>query len=296
MWQQIKILLEPQDCPALEELLLARGAAAVSYLDAADQAVFQELPGATTLWDHTCMLCLFDGGKDLDALLRLLSGDQRVKNRVELLVEELADQPWERAWMAQFHPRQYGEKLWIVPSSQTPPDTDAINILLDPGLAFGTGSHPTTALCLRWLEQAKLTDCRVIDYGCGSGVLAIAAALLGAEKVYAVDHDPQAILATQDNSRRNGLDDARVMACLPDALPTLAADVLIANILAEPLLELAPDLAQLIRPGGLFAMSGLLHTQVPTLCEHYQRWFQLAEPQVEEEWVLLSGTRTGDNQ
>ena len=193
--------------------------------------------------------------------------------------------------MDNFAPKQFGKRLWICPSWQSPPDPEAVNILLDPGLAFGTGSHATTALCLRWLEQANLRDKTVIDYGCGSGILAIAAALLGADKIHAVDNDPQAIAATIDNSLRNDLPLDKITAYLPDALPELQADFLLANILAEPLHELADQFATLLKPEGKIVLSGILEEQTESLLARFERWFSLDKPATEDGWVRLSGYR-----
>ena len=193
--------------------------------------------------------------------------------------------------MDNFAPRQFGKRLWICPSWQSPPDPEAINILLDPGMAFGTGSHATTALCLRWLEQADLRDKAVIDYGCGSGILAIAAARLGADKIHAVDNDPQAIAATVDNSLRNDIPLHKITAYLPKALPKLQADFLLANILAEPLHELADQFANLVKPKGKIVLSGILEEQTEPLIARYGRWFSLDSPMTEDGWVRLSGSR-----
>lgn len=291
MWQQIKIQLKSEDASALEQKLMDSGALSISYLDAEDQAVFQKEPGETPLWNNTFLLCLFDERTELDPLLSELRLNTQILNNESLAIEVIEDQDWERSWMADFHPMQFGEKLWIYPSWQSPPDPDAANIMLDPGLAFGSGTHTTTSLCLRWLDRANLSSKEVIDYGCGSGVLAIGAAVLGASRVHAVDNDPQAIAATMDNSHRNNIDDDIITAYLPEALPALRADALIANILAEPLLDLSVKFADLVKPGGQIALSGILEEQIPSLLTCYKRWFDMLEPIVEDEWVLLTGTR-----
>jgi ribosomal protein L11 methyltransferase len=196
--------------------------------------------------------------------------------------------------MTDFKAMQFGEKLWICPSWQSPPDSDAVNIMLDPGLAFGSGSHATTSLCLQWLDQQDLSESDVIDYGCGSGILAIAAALLGAKSVTAVDNDPQAITATEDNSQRNELDPSRVLAYLPDDFQgsnETRADILIANILAEPLLQLAPRFAELLKVDGKIVLSGLLESQAEEIVLHYESWFDMDKPCIKDDWVRLSGRR-----
>lgn len=290
-WQQLKIQLHSDQIHALEPRLLANAAISISYLDAENQAIFQLEPGTTPLWDNSYLLCLFDETADLEALLKWLKQHPAVINKRLLQVEVLADQDWERSWMQDFKAMQFGNRLWICPSWQSPPDSDSINIMLDPGLAFGSGSHATTSMCLQWLAQAPLEGSEVIDYGCGSGVLAIAAALLGANRVYGVDNDPQAIVATLDNSHRNNIDDAVLTACLPEALPPLQVDILVANILAEPLLQLAEKFSILLKPGGKIVLSGLLPEQADTILNTYDRWFAMDTPVLEREWVRLSGTR-----
>ena len=290
-WQQLKIQLHSDQIHALEPRLLANAAISISYLDAENQAIFQLEPGSTPLWDNSYLLCLFDETADLEALLKWLKQHPAVINKRLLQVEVFADQDWERSWMQDFKAMQFGNRLWICPSWQSPPDSDSINIMLDPGLAFGSGSHATTSMCLQWLAQAPLEGSEVIDYGCGSGVLAIAAALLGANRVYGVDNDPQAIVATLDNSHRNNIDDAVLTACLPEALPPLQVDILVANILAEPLLQLAEKFSILLKPGGKIVLSGLLPELADTILNTYDRWFAMDTPVLEREWVRLSGTR-----
>ena len=192
--------------------------------------------------------------------------------------------------MENFKPICFGEKLWIVPSWHEPPQPNTVNILLDPGLAFGTGTHPTTALCLQWLDKADLTGKTVIDYGCGSGILAIAAALLGANKVIGVDTDPQALEATQANAQRNGV---IIETYLPQHCPTVECDLLLANILAGPLMELMPRFVELTRPDTQLVLSGILDVQADTVSQHYQTEFKMDNAVVLEEWVRLSGVRHG---
>ena len=280
-----------EHCAELEALLLEAGASSVTLMDAEDQPVFQREPGATPLWGTSTLTGLFPLEQNLKALLATLQFHPRVLNRDSLQLEPLQEQVWDRTWMDNFAPKQFGKRLWICPSWQSPPDPEAVNILLDPGLAFGTGSHATTALCLRWLEQADLRDKTVIDYGCGSGILAIAAALLGADKIYAVDNDPQAIAATVDNSSRNDMPFDKITASLPEALPKLQADFLLANILAEPLHELADQFATLLKPEGKIVLSGILEEQTASLMARYERWFRLDKPATEDGWVRLSGSR-----
>ena len=291
MWQQLKIQLHSEDASYFEQILFDSDAISISYLDAEDQPVFQEEPGSTPLWDNTFLLCLFNTKTDLGSLLNKLRCNTKVLNNKTLNIELIEDQDWERSWMKDFEPIKFGEKLWICPSWLSPPEPNAVNIKLDPGLAFGTGNHATTSLCLRWLDQADVRGSEVIDYGCGSGVLSIASALLGAVKVHSVDNDPQAISATIDNSRRNKVPGDVLTTYLPEAVPPVHADILIANILERPLIDLSEKFAELVKKGGYITLSGLLEEQIPSLLSCYDRWFDMEAPQVEQGWVLLCGTR-----
>lgn len=293
MWKQIAIQTRSEDCAELESLLLDQGALSITLLDDKDQPIFQKEPGATPLWDSVKLVSLFAEEQDLNPLVALLHFQPAVLNRDEIAVEEVVDQDWERSWMDNFQAMQFGEKLWICPSWQEPPDPAAVNIMLDPGLAFGSGTHATTTLCLRWLANTPMAGKEVVDYGCGSGVLGIAAALLGAGRVHAVDNDSQAIAATVDNSHRNNIASGQLTAYLPDALPAVKADILLANILAEPLHELADHLAELVKPGGKLVLSGILLDQAEALMASYSRWFDMDRQVTEGDWVRLTGTRNG---
>ncbi|GAB5499293.1 MAG: 50S ribosomal protein L11 methyltransferase [Pseudohongiellaceae bacterium] len=292
MWQQLTIRVRSTDAEPVEQTLLAHGAVSISYLDAEDQPVFQEEPGSTPLWDNSVLLALFAADTDLAELLDQFKHNPAISNAASLAVEQLEDQAWERAWMADFQPLEIGQRLWICPSWLPPPDPDAVTVLMDPGLAFGSGSHHTTELCLQWLDQADVSGKMVIDYGCGSGILAIAAAKLGATRVSAVDNDPQAILATLDNCQRNGVSLDTLHAYLPDALPAdTEADILIANILAAPLMSLAGLFAGLLRPGGQLVLSGLLESQIDQVAACYQDQFDLMSPVIAADWVRLDAMR-----
>lgn len=295
-WQQLRVQVRSDQIEPVERMLLEHGGLSISYLDAEDQPVFQKEPGSTPLWDLVDLVCLFEQDCNLDGLLFLLRQHPAVDDTATLTLEALEDQAWERSWMSDFKAMQFGERLWVCPSWQEPPEPDAINIMLDPGLAFGSGSHATTRLCLRWLEQNVGQSHTVIDYGCGSGILAIAAALLGAPRVIAVDNDPQAITATRENARRNNIADDVIACYLPEQFEeeddSPQADILVANILAEPLNELAARFASLTRAGGRLALSGILAEQADSLHSHYSQWFEMDEAVYSEEWARLTGRRS----
>ncbi|MDX1251879.1 MAG: 50S ribosomal protein L11 methyltransferase [Gammaproteobacteria bacterium] len=289
-WLQIKLDATPGNAPQLSDLLSEAGAGAVTFQDGSDQPLYEPPPGATPLWTQTQVVGLFEADVDVEAVLDHLRGALGQAGLAGCRVSPLEDKDWERAWMDNFQPMRFGERLWICPSWRTPPDPAAVNVMLDPGLAFGTGTHPTTALCLEWLDRHDLAAGEVIDYGCGSGILAVAAARLGARRVWAVDHDPQALQATMLNAEKNGVSEI-VNVVLPKDLPAMCADLLVANILAGPLAELAPLFAERVRPGGGIVLSGILASQAEEVARHYRRWFVM-EPQAErEEWVRLSGVR-----
>jgi len=294
-WQQLKLQIHPDHLDFIESQLLAAGAVSLTYLDAQDQPIFQTELGSTPLWDDLVLCALFEQDAQLTPLLDWLQSNEAIVNRSALAVEVIEDQAWERSWMDSFQAMQFGDSLWICPSWQEPPDPHATNIMLDPGLAFGSGSHATTSLCLQWLAENNIADQRVVDYGCGSGILAIAAALLDAKTIDAVDNDPQAVAATKDNCSRNGLAVDRVASLLPDQFDALqkqgCVDILIANILAEPLHSLAPLFASLLRPGGDLVLSGLLAEQAAAVVSRYSEWFAMGEPVQQEDWIRISGTR-----
>jgi ribosomal protein L11 methyltransferase len=260
----------------------------VTLEDAADDPVLEPGPGETPLWPTVIVKALFDADTDPAALARALA--EALPDGPTPRFEVLADQAWERVWLEDFRPMCFGRRLWVCPGGLPAGAADAIRIELDPGLAFGTGTHPTTALCLEWLDGQDLADCSVVDYGCGSGILAVAAAKLGAANVVAVDIDPQALIATRDNALRN-----RVAGALTVtgelALAPRGADVVLANILAGPLIELAPRFAEALVPGGRLALSGLLPGQADAVTAAYRPWFHIETITTRDGWVLLSARR-----
>lgn len=288
-WQQLTLFTTKDHAESLSDLLESLGAASVTMQDAADQPLYEPPPGATPLWQMTNVVGLFDDSFDMEAVLNHLR-ENTPEPLPEYRLEELEDQDWERAWMDDFKPMQFGARTWIVPSWHEAPDTGGVNILLDPGLAFGTGTHPTTRLCLEWLDAHAPVDLNVIDYGCGSGILAIAAALLGAKSVIGVDTDPQAITASDENARRNGVSE-KIEAYLPNKEPKDAADLLLANILAGPLAELAPLFAERVKSGGSLVLSGILPEQAENLRDVYSEWFEMAAAVELDGWIRLVGIR-----
>ena len=296
-WIQLQIPADPDTADQLEDLLMEMGSDAVSMEDAADQPLYEPDPGTTPLWSQTTVTGLFQSDRDIEQLcsdIRDAWHQQTQQTLAEIDVTLVEDKDWERAWMDDFHPLRFGERLWIVPSWHDAPDPDAANLLLDPGLAFGTGTHPTTALCLQWLDGQDVDGKQVIDYGCGSGILGLAALLLGAKHVIGVDTDPQALEASRENARRNNVEDDRLDLYLPGSDPDTQADVMLANILAQPLIGLAPRLAALTRTGGSLVLSGILSNQAREVMEAYEPWFIMDEPEQKEEWIRLTGRRKGE--
>jgi len=293
-WIQLQIPADPDNADQLEDLLMEMGAEAVSMEDAADQPLYEPDPGTAPLWHQTSVTGLFDSQRDIGQLCEEVKDawhQQTQQSLPEIEVTLIEDKDWEREWMDNFKPIQFGSLLWIVPSWHQPPDPDAANLYLDPGLAFGTGTHPTTALCLEWLDSQDVSGRQVIDYGCGSGILGLASLLLGADHVIGVDTDPQALEVSRENARRNQIEDQHLDLYLPEDEPEAVADVLLANILAQPLIGLAPHLASRVKPSGHLVLSGILSNQARDVMVAYEHWFVMDEPDQREEWVRLTGRR-----
>jgi ribosomal protein L11 methyltransferase len=289
-WLQLTFETTPDDAEQFSDLLSDAGASAVTFLDSADQPLYEPPVGETPLWAHTRVIGLFDANTDMDAVLKQVSNGITPNSLPHHRISPLEDKDWEREWMDNFKPMPFGERLWIVPSWTEAPHPEAINILLDPGLAFGTGTHPTTDLCLQWLDKHGAQHDEVIDYGCGSGILAVAAAKLGAKHVWAVDNDPQALIASNDNAEKNAVS-ADISAVLPGAFPEIKTPLLLANILAQPLMEFAQRFAGYVSPGGHIVLSGILTEQAEQVAACYAPWFEMDAPLIKDEWVRLSGRR-----
>lgn len=293
-WLQLTLLTTEQKVEPIGDQMLELGALSITLMDAQNKPILEPAPGETPLWSQVKMMMLFDASVDTKIILDQWDNNPFYQYTQYEKFELIEDKDWEREWMDRFEPMKFGENLWICPSWKAVPDEMAVNVMLDPGLAFGTGTHPTTALCLTWLDSTSIEDKVVIDYGCGSGILAIAALKLGAKKVYAVDIDPQALIATKDNAARNNVMDDKLVVVYPQGLETPLVDIVLANILAGPLVELSETISKLCKTNGLLAISGILDKQADATQAAYKRWFEMNEPTYKEEWTLLSGKKTFD--
>jgi ribosomal protein L11 methyltransferase len=290
-WIQLKIETTPQQTEQIENSALDAGAVSVTLQDAADQPILEPGVGETPLWDSCILTALFPASVNTAAVTEQINAVLPFSFKAEWQLVE--DKDWSQEWKKHFQPIPCSEgRLWICPSWLEAPEPNAVNLRLDPGLAFGTGSHPTTMLCLNWLEKQALEGKTVIDFGCGSGILGIAALLLGAEKVWAIDNDPQALLASRDNAQRNGIADERLITLLPEQIPAGAkADIMVANILAKPLIDLAPQISNLTSNNGYLCLSGILSHQIGQVSEAYTHQFEFEPANIEDDWVQLSASK-----
>ncbi|QDG36575.1 50S ribosomal protein L11 methyltransferase [Alteromonas mediterranea] len=289
-WLQLRINTSSEYAESVGDMLSANGSQAVTYVDAKDTPMYEPKPGEIMLWPDTQVVGLFEADADMKSILQRLGKAKVLGPDFKYKLEPLEDKDWEREWMDNFHPMQFGERLWICPSWRDVPDPDAVNVMLDPGLAFGTGTHPTTALCLRWLDGIGMAGKTVVDFGCGSGILALAALKLGAERVVGIDIDPQALQATKENARRNGVED-RLDVYLPQDQPELEADVVMANILSGPLLELQSVITNYCKSEGLLVLSGILAEQVSKIEDAYSQDIVLEPSAIDGEWARVSGSK-----
>ena len=292
-WQEWALETHSPLVESLEEWLFDHGALAVSLEDNANEPLLEPGPGETPLWQNVVLKALFAGDADLSSIKAVLPRTLLAENS-KSEVSRLEDREWTRVWMDDFAPIQMGPRLWVCPSWAVPPDEALVNVMLDPGLAFGTGTHATTAMCLGALDAAVSGCESVVDYGCGSGILAIAALKLGASKALGVDNDPQALAASRDNAARNQISTDQFDVVMPEDDMLLAwsnaASVVVANILAGPLLSLAHDLIELTAPGGRLLLTGVLEEQAAKLIEHYEH-VSLDVIDRRDGWVLLSGVK-----
>lgn len=288
-WIQIRYTTNKQNADLISDEMMELGAFSVTFLDAQDTPIYEPKPGDFLLWDETIAIGLFDAEVNPEQIIAQLK-EFAFGQTGEYKVEQLEDKDWIREWMDSFEPIQFGQRLWICPSWCDIPDPKAVNIILDPGLAFGTGTHPTTSLCLKWLDEHVKADNTLVDFGCGSGILAVASLKLGVKHAIGIDIDPQAIQASLANAERNQVAD-KIDLYLPENQPDTQADLVVANILSGPLKELAPIIQAYVKPQGKLALSGLLESQAQAICDIYQQWFDLDPVAIEGDWCRVSGTK-----
>jgi ribosomal protein L11 methyltransferase len=261
-------------------------------MDCHDDPVLEPLPGELRLWPATRVCALF--GKDLGPGLAQRLGEALRLAPGRIAVREVEDRIWEREWLKDFHARRFGQRLWVCPHHETVEEPGAVVVRLDPGMAFGTGTHPTTALCLEWLDGHLQGPAKVVDYGCGSGVLALAALKLGAQLAACFDIDPQALIAARENAEANGIAAQMLTVGAADDLPS-PVDLVLANILSEPLIQLAPRFASLVAPGGQVVLAGLMDDEAHSVTAAYDTWFDMGTFARREGWTGLAGRRRKDH-
>jgi len=293
-WQQFVMNLDTLNPTTVEEIFTRHGAWSVTLSDAGDKPVLEPGPGETPLWADTRITGLFSADAELGKLETELRQELQLSHLPPHRIEKLADRAWEREWLRDFGPMNFGERLWICPGDSEVKQEDAVIVRLDPGLAFGTGTHPTTALCLDWLDGLPLSGKTLLDYGCGSGVLAIAALKLGCDAATAMDIDPQAIIATRQNAENNGVA-AQLRVCDSAVDIEGVFDVVVANILAGPLVQFAESITSTLAGHGMLALSGVLCEQAASVMAAYEPWIEFDEPAFREQdgqtWSRLTGTR-----
>jgi ribosomal protein L11 methyltransferase len=289
-WHQISVITNENIAPKLADFFSHLGAVSVTYMDAEDEPVYEPAIGETKIWSNTQVIALFELEADPELIKNLVFEQFKQEGLQCWLYEAVADQEWERAWMEYYKPMKFADKLWVCPTDQEQIEPGTVCLTLDPGLAFGTGTHPTTALCLEWLASHDLTGKTVIDYGCGSGILAVAAVLLGAKIAHAVDIDPQAITATQSNALKNKVQD-KINSYLPEQFVPFQADIVLANILALPLINMSEQISGLVVSGGQLVLSGILHEQAESVISVYQKNIAFTPLVQQEDWIRLDGIK-----
>lgn len=290
-WHQISVITTEELAPRLADFFDNLGAVSVTYMDAEDEPVYEPAIGETKIWSNTVVIALYDLDVDSERIKSLVYSQFSDEQIHEWGYEEVADQEWERVWMEYYQPMKFADRLWVCPTDQEQREPGTVCLTLDPGLAFGTGTHPTTALCLEWLASHDLAGKTVIDYGCGSGILAVAAVLLGADKAHAVDIDPQAITATQSNALKNNVQN-KIACYLPEQFTPFQADIVLANILAKPLIDMAEQIAGLVAQGGQLVLSGILHEQAESVMDAYRPYIEFDAPVQQEDWMRLEGRKS----
>ncbi len=285
-WLELTIDCDRATAVRLSEFFSDAGAVSVSLSDAGEDVLIEREPGSDTLWPSTRVRGLFNPGFDLARLRRALQSEGFGAPRVK----RIDDQEWAQAWQQHVRPQRFGKRLWVLPSFAKASAYDGVHVRLDPGLAFGSGSHATTALCLEWLERSPPDGITLIDYGCGSGILAIAAVMLGARSARCVDNDPRALEVARENARNNGVED-QLSFFLPEELPREPVPLLVANILAGPLIDFAPNFSELLKQGGRIALSGILSEQSNAVAAAYRGYIEFEAAESRDGWVRLSGAR-----
>ena len=288
-WVQIRFAIKSEYVDDISDLLMELGSASVTFTaNDPDEAVFELFPGDVKYWKTSTVVGLFDAATEMGHIADVLSEQAMFEGQFQHKVEQVEDKDWEREWMDNFHPIKFGERLWVCPSWRDIPEPDACNVILDPGLAFGTGTHATTALCMEWLEKMDLSDKTVLDFGCGSGILAIAALKLGAKRAIGIDIDPKAIDASMENAKRNDVAD-KLEVYLPEDAPEFDCDVIVANILAAPLKELKHVICGYGHTGTELALSGVLAEQAEDVSGEYNELVELNPVSQKDEWVRIDG-------
>ena len=289
-WHQISVITQENLAPQLADFFSDLGAVSVTYMDAEDEPVYEPAIGETKIWSNTQVIALYELDADPELIKTQVYKQFNNDDLHDWLYEAIADQEWERAWMEYYKPMKFADRLWVCPTDQEQHESGTVCLTLDPGLAFGTGTHPTTALCLEWLASHELSDKLVIDYGCGSGILAVAAVLLGAKVAHAVDIDPQAITATESNALKNKVED-NIKTYLPEQFTPFQADIVLANILAKPLIDMAEQICALVVSGGQLVLSGILYEQAESVINAYQHQITFSPLVQQEDWIRLEGIK-----
>ncbi len=289
-WHQISVITTEDLAPRIADFFDKLGAVSVTYMDAEDEPVYEPAIGETKIWSNTEVIALYEMDAEPELIKARLYTQFDAEQLHNFRHDLIEDQEWERAWMEFYKPMKFAKKLWVCPTDQEQYETGTVCLTLDPGLAFGTGTHPTTALCLEWLASHELAGKTVIDYGCGSGILAVAGILLGAKIAHAVDIDPQAITATQSNALKNKVAD-KVACYLPEQFTPFQADLVLANILAKPLIDMAEQISNLVAPGSQLVLSGILYEQAESVMNAYQKYIIFNPPVQQEDWIRLDGIK-----
>lgn len=286
-WRQLSAVTDEVTAPEVADFFSELGAVSVTYTDAEDVPVYEPAIDQTKIWPNTRVTALFEMDADLDVIKMVALHQFADAQFTDWIIEDIEDQVWERVWMEHYQPMCFADRLWVCPTGQERLEPGKICMTLDPGLAFGTGTHPTTALCLEWLASHDLRDKVVIDFGCGSGILAVAAVLMGARFAHAIDIDPQALEATQYNADKNGVAD-KIACYLPEQFEAVQADVVVANILALPLIELSAQISGLIASGGNLILSGILNEQAESVRDAYKGCGLVVSPAIsQEDWCRI---------